>query len=131
MRLSRRFADSPELFLPAENSAAVPGFPEKLLSRSLSWMQRSQINRSGRPVGVGRPLQAVLPALSPAGDRATAALHLGDERVLTFVAAFRIEPGNRALTFAVELGLHGTFLGLVHSAHVLAVIGDVPLQALG
>lgn len=121
MRLFRSFTDSPELSLRTENSAAVPGFPEKLLSRSLSWMQRSQVIRSSRPVGVGRPLQGQ-------GKRG---LLLRDERELAFVAAFRIEPGDRALTFAVELGLHGTFLGLVHSAHVLAVIGDVPLQALG
>ena len=121
MRPFRRFTDSPELFLRTENSAAVPGFPEKLLSRSLSWMQRSQVIRSGRPVGVGRPLQGL-------GKRE---LLLGDERVLAFFAGLFVHPDDGALTFAVELGLHGTFLGLVHSAHVLAVIGDVPLQALG
>jgi hypothetical protein len=74
-------------------------------------------SRSGRPVGVGRPLQGL----------AKRELLLGDERVLAFFLGLLVHPNDGAFAFAVELGFHGALLRLIHRTHVITLLRDAPL----
>ena len=57
-------------------------------------------------------------------------LLLRDERVLPALLGLFIEPDDGALTFTVELGLHGALLRLIHRAHVIRLLRNAPFVTL-